>query len=147
MFFSLFLFTHESDFEFVWCCFLCHMILWMKGKRKWEKKGVVFFCVRDRKYPTGLRTNRATDAGYWKTIGNDKEIFRGKSLVGMRTTLVFYEGRAPKGDKTNWVMQEYRLEGKFSLHNLHKKERYSFFTQNSPVFLCFSLFLAMPDLY
>ncbi|KAL9227352.1 hypothetical protein vseg_003048 [Gypsophila vaccaria] len=83
------------------------------GEKEWY-----FFCVRDRKYPTGLRTNRATEAGYWKATGKDKEIIRGKALVGMKKTLVFYKGRAPKGEKSNWVMHEYRLEGKASLQNL-----------------------------
>lgn len=77
------------------------------GEREWY-----FFSLRDRKYPTGLRTNRATEAGYWKTTGKDKEIFRGSALVGMKKTLVFYRGRAPKGEKTNWVMHEYRLDSK-----------------------------------
>ncbi|XP_059644090.1 NAC domain-containing protein 79 [Cornus florida] len=79
------------------------------GEREWY-----FFSLRDRKYPTGLRTNRATEAGYWKTTGKDKEIFHGGVSVGMKKTLVFYRGRAPKGEKTNWVMHEYRLETKVS---------------------------------
>ncbi|XP_019176842.1 PREDICTED: NAC domain-containing protein 92-like [Ipomoea nil] len=86
----------------------------LPGKASMGEKQWYFFSLKDRKYPTGLRTNRATEAGYWKTTGKDKEIFCGTSgvLVGMKKTLVFYRGRAPKGLKSNWVMHEYRLENK-----------------------------------
>ncbi|KAJ0106116.1 hypothetical protein Patl1_19130 [Pistacia atlantica] len=51
----------------------------LPGKASMGEKEWYFFNMRDRKYPTGLRTNRATVAGYWKTTGKDKEIFRGFS--------------------------------------------------------------------
>ncbi|XP_072982891.1 NAC domain-containing protein 92-like [Typha latifolia] len=86
----------------------------LPGKASMGEKEWYFFSLKDRKYPTGLRTNRATDAGYWKTTGKDKEIFHCGLLVGMKKTLVFYKGRAPRGEKTNWVMHEYRLQSKFS---------------------------------
>uniref|UniRef100_A0A5B6YGQ4 Putative NAC transcription factor n=1 Tax=Davidia involucrata TaxID=16924 RepID=A0A5B6YGQ4_DAVIN len=76
------------------------------GGKEWY-----FYNQRDRKYATGLRTNRATVSGYWKATGKDRSVMRRGTLVGMRKTLVFYQGRAPKGRKTDWVMHEFRLEG------------------------------------
>ncbi|URE43564.1 (No apical meristem) protein [Musa troglodytarum] len=95
----------------------------LPGRAKMGEKEWYFFCQRDRKYPTGTRTNRATEAGFWKATGKDKEILKGRVLVGMKKTLVFYRGRAPKGEKTSWVMHEYRLEGTSCLSHLPKSAK------------------------
>ncbi|CAN6458602.1 unnamed protein product [Victoria cruziana] len=71
-----------------------------------------FYCPRDRKYANGPRMNRSTEIGYWKTTGKDRPIYNNHQLVGMKRTLVFYIGRAPHGDRTNWVIHEYRLQDK-----------------------------------
>lgn len=69
-----------------------------------------FFSHKDKKYPTGTRTNRATAAGFWKATGRDKVIYSSSKRIGMRKTLVFYKGRAPHGQKSDWIMHEYRLD-------------------------------------
>ncbi|XP_016472368.1 NAC domain-containing protein 83-like [Nicotiana tabacum] len=72
-----------------------------------------FFSTREEKHPKGNRSNRATNSGYWKATGLDKQIVssRGKQqqLVGMKKTLVFYKGKPLHGCRTDWIMHEYRL--------------------------------------
>ncbi|WOL12035.1 hypothetical protein Cni_G20799 [Canna indica] len=91
------------------------------GEREWY-----FFSLRDRKYPTGLRTNRATGAGYWKATGKDRQVHSATSgaLVGKKKTLVFYKGRAPRGQKTKWVLHEYRLDGQYSIRHTSCQEEW-----------------------
>ncbi|KAM1159254.1 hypothetical protein ACFX15_031847 [Malus domestica] len=76
------------------------------GEEEWY-----FFTPRDRKYPNGSRPNRAAGLGYWKATGTDKHIFSscGTKSIGVKKALVFYTGHPPKGVKTEWIMNEYRL--------------------------------------
>ncbi|KAK8649680.1 hypothetical protein V6N13_139346 [Hibiscus sabdariffa] len=70
-----------------------------------------FFSPRDRKYPNGERPNRAAASGYWKATGTDRPILTSSESknIGVKKALVFYTGRPPKGVKTEWTMNEYRL--------------------------------------
>lgn len=82
------------------------------GENEWY-----FFSPRDRKYPNGVRPNRAAVSGYWKATGTDKAIYSRSKYVGVKKALVFYTGRPPKGVKSDWIMHEYRLSESRPLQN------------------------------
>lgn len=56
--------------------------------------------------------NRATETGYWKTTGKDRPVLYDEKFVGSVKTLVFHQGNAPRGQRSDWVIHEYRFEDK-----------------------------------
>ncbi|XP_065870251.1 NAC domain-containing protein 78 [Euphorbia lathyris] len=80
-----------------------------KSKLKTRDLEWYFFSMLDKKYGNGSKTNRATEKGYWKTTGKDRPVRWNSRTVGMKKTLVYHLGRAPRGERSNWVMHEYRL--------------------------------------
>ncbi|CAA7034867.1 unnamed protein product [Microthlaspi erraticum] len=75
------------------------------GDLKW-----FFFCPREKKYPKSAKAKRSTESGYWKTTGKDRDVSYNNQVVGKIRTLIFYYGKTPRGERTDWVIHEYKLE-------------------------------------
>eukprot|EP01018_Ginkgo_biloba_P005080 Gb_12202 [translate_table: standard] len=88
------------------------------------EREMFFFVPRDKKYQNGGRPNRITASGYWKATGSDRQVRDNEHFkcIGLKKTLVFYIGRAPRGQKTDWVMNEYRMPESSSLQEKPKKQ-------------------------
>ncbi|CAI9757939.1 unnamed protein product [Fraxinus pennsylvanica] len=65
---------------------------------------------------------KETAFGFWKAKGETHEIYLNSELSGWRTTLEFFEGEAPNGRKTCWLMQEYRITQKGLCHKTEPKD-------------------------
>lgn len=81
-----------------------------------------FFVMRKESEARGGRPNRLTSTGYWKATGSPSFIYSNSShmKIGLKRTMVFYNGRAPNGRKTEWKMNEYKaLEAQPPHHHDH----------------------------
>ncbi|XP_047050985.1 NAC domain-containing protein 90-like [Lolium rigidum] len=72
-----------------------------------------FFCPRAEREMRGGRPARTTPSGYWKATGSPSYVFSSScsassKVIGVKRTMVFYQGRAPAGSKTTWKMNEYK---------------------------------------
>ncbi|KAK6944065.1 NAC domain [Dillenia turbinata] len=72
-----------------------------------------FFIPRQEREARGGRPNRLTTTGYWKATGSPGFVYSASNrAIGGKKTMVFYNGRAPQGRKTDWKMNEYKaIEG------------------------------------
>jgi hypothetical protein len=117
--------------HYSYTCHFFHAAKAVFGEAEWY-----FFSPRDRKYPNGVRPNRAAGSGYWKATGTDKPIMlsggaagssessSSRAMIGVKKALVFYKGRPPKGMKTSWIMHEYRLAEALNAANTYRPMRF-----------------------
>lgn len=81
-----------------------------KKYKQYGEKEWYFSTPRERKRQNGSRPNRAANDGYWKATGADKKVKdTANTIIGFKKSLVFYKGKPPNDDKTNWIMHEYRI--------------------------------------
>lgn len=86
-----------------------------------NKQWFFFIPIQDRE-ARGGRPTRLTTHGFWKATGTPGYVYSSNNnrIIGGKRTMVFYKGRAPNGEKTQWKMNEYKAShGEASLTNNH----------------------------
>ncbi|KAL2893729.1 NAC transcription factor 25 [Bienertia sinuspersici] len=81
-----------------------------QGEKIWY-----FFTQRHMSNKIGIRSINGKDNvdGYWKDTRLEKTIMNDESkTIGFRKTLVYYKGKPGKGEKTDWIMQEFQVDSK-----------------------------------
>ncbi|XP_031129979.1 NAC domain-containing protein 104-like [Ipomoea triloba] len=102
----------------------------------WDLDGKAMAEGRKWYFYSRRTSRRMTENGFWKPLGVEEPIFSSSGAgqkVGMKKYYAFYVGEPPEGDKTDWVMQEYRLSDysastssrSSSRRNRHSKIDYS----------------------
>ncbi|KAI3822759.1 hypothetical protein L1987_10357 [Smallanthus sonchifolius] len=68
-----------------------------------------FFVPRQEREAQGGRPSRTTASGYWKATGSPNYVYSSDNkVIGVKKTMVFYEGKSRTVKKTQWKMNEYR---------------------------------------
>ncbi|CAK8535411.1 unnamed protein product [Lathyrus sativus] len=77
-----------------------------------------FFSPRQEREMRGGRPNRITSSGYWKATGSPSYVYSSSNkVIGIKKSMVFYEGKVPNGRKTKWKMHEYKAIEHFDSPN------------------------------
>ncbi|XP_071710891.1 NAC domain-containing protein 90-like [Rutidosis leptorrhynchoides] len=68
-----------------------------------------FFVPIQEREAQGGKPSRTTANGYWKATGSPAYVYSSENkVIGVKKTMVFYEGRSHNVKKTQWKMNEYR---------------------------------------
>ncbi|KAI3452896.1 hypothetical protein Pfo_009559 [Paulownia fortunei] len=79
------------------------------NQSKYAREDEAYFFVPVKiKLSQGEDLTRTTPSGYWKICKENVPICGPNGTIGFKNKLVFYHGKDPNGNKTDWKMVEYR---------------------------------------
>ncbi|XP_058000281.1 NAC domain-containing protein 62-like [Hevea brasiliensis] len=77
------------------------------------------------------RPSRTTKVGYWKNTSRKRKIREEQEEIGTKRIYVFHIGRAPRGERTGWIIYEYTAA--FNLPNQRAFVLCKLFKKRMPV--------------